>query len=148
MINEIDRLEKAIIFTTKLLSGQKDKSGNPAIEHPISVMVLVSSYSEKVVAILHDVMEDTDLTVEDIEKEVPLSEKEKEALVLLTHKKYEPYIDYIQKIKDSGNSIAFIVKGADVIRNKGRDRSFLPEKDQIRLLNKYNIALKILGISQ
>ena len=108
----------------------------------------VRTYSEKVVAILHDVMEDTNLTIEDIEKEVPLSNTEKEALILLTHEKYTPYVDYVQKIKDSGNSIAFIVKSADIIRNKGRDRSFLPERDQVRLLNKYNNALKIMDISQ
>src|SRR2546430_1849081 len=68
-MNAPDLLDKAIQIATQAHQGQKDRCGQPYIMHPIRVMNRVNGVEEKMVAILHDVVEDTDWTFEQLRKE-------------------------------------------------------------------------------
>lgn len=105
--------QEALKFIAKKHAGQKRRNGNPYIIHPIRVSQEVHSDTEKVVALLHDVVEDTETTVEEISQvfghEVAL------AVEALTHRDDEPWLDYISRVKK--NPIALVVKIADISDN-------------------------------
>lgn len=134
-------LEKAIKIATTAHAGQTDKGGNPYISHPMRLMENVESVDEKIVAVLHDVVEDTEVTFADLEKEgVP--QVCIDALKLLTHEKDVPYMDYVKSI--SSNEIATSVKIADLKDNSDLSRlESITEKDIARV-EKYSKALSIL----
>jgi len=105
--------KKALEFITRKHQGQKRRNGNPYIIHPIRVSQEVFSENEKIVALLHDVIEDTNTTIEEVEK---LFGKEvSEAVEAITHRKGESYHDYILRVKE--NYIATAVKIADISDN-------------------------------
>jgi (p)ppGpp synthase/HD superfamily hydrolase len=62
------RLENAIIFATEAHRGQVDRSGSPYILHPLRLMCLQQNDTERIIAILHDVVEDTNYTLNDLRK--------------------------------------------------------------------------------
>ena len=93
---------KAIKVAFKAHEGQLDKTGLPYILHPIHVAEQMKDEDSCVAAILHDVIEDTDITLEDLRKE-GFTEKQLEAVALLTHDLSVDYMDYI--IQLSGNPI-------------------------------------------
>ena len=133
--------KKAMKIAFDAHQGQVDKAGIPYIYHPIHLAEQMETEEECIVAILHDTVEDTNLTFEDLEKD--FSSTIIEALKLLTHEESEPYIDYIMKIKD--NQIARKVKLADLNHNSDTTRlDTLTEKD-IKRNEKYKGALKILS---
>ena len=120
--------------------GQLDKSGVPYVYHPIHLAEQMKTEEECIVALLHDVVEDTDITFEQLEKE--FSANVIQALRLLTHDKSVDYMDYVRKIKD--NPIAKNVKLADLHHNSDVTRlDKMSEKDKLRN-KKYNEAMKIL----
>lgn len=134
-------LKKAIRIATKAHEGQVDKSGVDYINHPLKVMDSVSSIEAKIIAVLHDTIEDTTVTLEFLRNE-GFSDKVLEALVLLTHKRSTPYLEYIEEIKK--NELATEVKIADLIHNLDVSRlKIITEKDNERLI-KYRKALEIL----
>lgn len=136
MINYI----KALIIMFKAHKGQKDKAGRAYIFHPLKVSFEVKTQDAKIVALLHDVLEDSNYTIEDLDF---LTEKQKYSLNLLSHKKYEPYFDYIEKIKHNG--IAKEVKLSDLRHNSNLKRlKNITEKDLERV-KKYKKAIEILG---
>jgi (p)ppGpp synthase/HD superfamily hydrolase len=140
----MQRLEKAIMLATYAHMDQLDKKGFPVILHPLFVMHLVISESEKIVAVLHDVMEDTEITLDIIQCIVDLTPEEAAALVALTHKKGERYTDYIRRVKTAG-PLATIVKIADVMHNSSEARLVgLPPEARERLEKKHAAANKIL----
>lgn len=105
--------QQALIFITKAHAGQKRRNGNPYIIHPIRVSQEVHSDLEKVVALLHDTVEDSTATNEQI-KEL-FGEEVAIAVEALTHRKDEPYTDYIARVKV--NPVAMAVKIADISDN-------------------------------
>lgn len=120
--------------------GQMDKSGIPYIYHPIHLAEQMDTEEECIVALLHDVVEDTDITFEQLQKE--FSKEVIEALKLLTHDSSMEYMEYIRKLKD--NPIAKKVKKADLRHNSDKTRlKDITEKDKIRN-EKYHEAMKIL----
>lgn len=120
--------------------GQMDKSGVPYIYHPIHLAEQMETEQECIVALLHDVVEDTNVTFEQLEEE--FSEEIIEALKLLTHDSSVEYMDYIIKIKN--NPIAKKVKQADLRHNSDETRiQHMTQKDKIRN-EKYYKAMKIL----
>ncbi len=137
-------LDECIVFAVRKHSGQLDKVGLPYIYHPLRVMMdpTICTDERKCVAILHDVLEDTDTTKEEIlelTQSVPITH----AVVLLTHPLNEPNITYWQRIRT--DSVALAVKIADIKDNMSPARmSCLPIKDQERLRKKYTKALEIL----
>lgn len=131
---------KAINIAYNAHMGQMDKSGIPYIFHPVHLAEFMDTEDECIVALLHDVVEDTDVTFEELEKE--FSNTVIEALKLLTHDKSIPYLEYVKKLKD--NPIAKNVKIADITHNSDTTRlNHLTPKDIIRN-EKYKKALKIL----
>lgn len=121
--------------------GQLDKSGVPYVYHPIHLAEQMKTEDECIVALLHDVVEDTDITFEQLEEE--FSNTVIQALKLLTHDKSVEYMDYVRNLKD--NPIARNVKLADLHHNSDVTRlDEMSEKDKLRH-KKYSEAIRILS---
>ena len=137
----MELLSKAIIIATKAHDGQLDKADKPYILHPLRVMINVNSIDMKIIAILHDVLEDSELTVKDLLNE-GFSKEIIEAIEYLTRKETESYMDFIKRCKN--NYLAKIVKLADLEDNSDLSRIENPtEKDYIRV-RKYKKAINEL----
>lgn len=126
-------------------SGVKDKQGEPYILHPIRVMMGVQSEQARIVGVLHDVVEDTVVTLDDI-RAGGVSDDVLTALALVTHAKGQPYSDYVIACK--ANEIARQVKLSDLRDNSNLNRLLLrPEKfdtDTARML-KYVLSFRFLN---
>ena len=123
----------------KVHSRQKDKAGKLYIFHPLNVSFGVKSKDAKIVALLHDVIEDSEYTINYLDF---LSDKQKQSLRLLTHRKEEPYFQYINRIKS--NDIAKEVKLSDLMHNSNLSRlKVITEKD-IKRNEKYKRAIELL----
>ena len=125
-------------------AGVKDRGGKAHILHPLNVMTRVDTKEEKIVAVLHDVVEDTDWTFEALRDE-GFSEIIIEALETVTKKSEdEDYEKFI--LRSRGNEIGRKVKTADLRENLDVTRiGDLVEKD-IERINKYKRALKTLTV--
>ncbi len=106
--------ERAHAFAKRKHAGQLRKDGKPYITHPEAVAAVFDYSAEKVVAILHDVLEDTDATEAEI-RDLGCTDEMLEALRLLTHKEGVPYMDYVKAA--ATNPIARAVKLADLHHN-------------------------------
>ena len=138
-------LERAIGLALEVHRGQIDKAGRPYILHPLRLMVAMTSEEARVVAVLHDVVEDSEATFEDLAA-LGLSEEALAALRLLTHDDDDGseanYFAYVARIK--ANPLALAVKLADLADNLDVSRlPSLTERDS-RRLNKYLKAREIL----
>lgn len=109
---------KAIRIAFEAHKGQIDKSGIPYIFHPYHLAEQMKDEITVCIALLHDVIEDTDVTYEDLAKEFP--KEVMEALDLLTHKEGTDYLDYVRAIKVNPNAKA--VKLADIAHNSDETR--------------------------
>lgn len=141
-------LEGAIWIATLAYSGQKDKSGKDAVLHPLAVMSILEGENDKIAGVLHDVVEDKKIPLEELE-EMGCPRIVIAALKLLTHaegfKKTEvEYINEIQAIIHSGNQIAIDVKWADLTHNSSPDRNPHPNEEDLRRLEKYKISKEML----
>jgi hypothetical protein len=137
-------IEKALQIAARAHEGQTDKEGQPYILHPLRVMNAVESEAEKVVAILHDVIEDTSVTAEDLRSE-GFDEVVLTALDCVTHRQDEPYADYVVRCK--GDQIGRRVKLADLEDNARLSRALLrPDRIEpdVARLRKYLLAYKFL----
>ena len=99
-----------------------DETGRPNSLHPLTVGSRGTTKDERITGYLHDLVEDTSVTWEDLEKHF-VPKRIIEALKLLTHDKTKPYEKYIQGIIDSGNELALITKARDLEHNIQRDDS-------------------------
>ena len=137
-------LERAIQIAATAHAGVKDRGGKAYILHPLNVMMRVDTDEEKIVAVLHDVVEDTDWTFEALRDE-GFSEIIIEALETVTKKsENEDYEKFI--LRSRGNEIGRKVKTADLRENLDVTRiGDLVEKD-IERINKYKRALKTLTV--
>lgn len=136
---------KAMQIAYNAHQGQYDLSGVPYIFHPYHVAEQMDDEFTTCAALLHDVAEDTDITIEQLAEDFPAPVIE--ALRLLTHSKNEDYFEYVSKIRD--NPIAKAVKLADIAHNSDQSRvqhssAVTPEKLE-HWQNKYEKAKKILG---
>lgn len=121
--------------------GQVDKGGLPYIFHPYHLAESMDDEISCCAALLHDVVEDTDVTMEDLAKEFP--EEVIDVLKLLTHRKGVPYFDYVRKIKD--NPIAVKIKLADIAHNSDQSRCpGLTEEQLAYFRSKFEKAKAIL----
>ena len=139
----MSQLEKAIVLATTAHQGQTDKGGHPYILHPLRIMMRMKSEDEMIVAVLHDVIEDTTITYEDLEKE-GFASSIIESITALTRKPSEDYMDFINRCKQ--NEIARKVKMQDISDNMNLSRMGdmdLTDKDYSRQ-KKYAKALRIL----
>lgn len=134
-------LEIAIRVAVNAHCGQVDKGNEPYILHPLRLMHNVDSLEEKIVAVLHDVVEDSNYEFYDLVN-ASIPEVCIEALKLLTHDKNVSYMDYIKRI--STNPLAKAVKLADLKDNSDLSRlKEVTEKDKDRL-KKYQSAIEYL----
>ncbi len=122
--------------------NQQAKSGMPYVFHPFHLAEQMKDEDTTVAALLHDVIEDTDYTVEDIRK-MGFSSNVTEALVLLTHDSSVPYTEYIEKIKT--NRIATAVKRADLAHNSDLSRLDTVDEKAVERTEKYRQAMALLG---
>lgn len=100
-----------------------DRSGSPCILHPITVGMMGKTDEERCAGFLHDVVEDSDMTFDDLLNQgIPAGIVN--ALRLLTHEKGTPYMDYVQRIIDSNNPIALNVKFNDLTHNLARGKAY------------------------
>lgn len=138
-------LERAIEIATEAHRGQKDKAGNDYIEHPLRVMAVGRSINERIVGVLHDVVEDSDWTFERLASE-GFSAEVIDALRCVTKlSESEPYDKFIARIKR--NPLAVAVKINDLTDNMDiRRLPYLSDKD-VKRLKKYLKAYKqLIGV--
>lgn len=135
-------LERAIQIATEAHKGQLDKAGRDYIGHPLRVMAMGKTEDEKIVGVLHDVIEDTDWTFEMLEAE-GFSREVIEALRCVTKlAENENYDDFIERVKK--NPLAVAVKINDLTDNMDiRRLPYLSDKD-VKRLKKYLKAYKKL----
>ena len=120
--------------------GQFDKAGVPYIFHPVHLAEQMDTEEECIVALLHDVVEDTEVTFEDLEKE--FSKTIIDAIRLLTHDKSVDYMEYVKNLKS--NTIARKVKLADLRHNSDSTRLIKITDKDIERINKYKRAIELL----
>ena len=116
-------IDDAVDLATRTFFGLRDLDGNPQILHALAVGMAGETKNEKIVGFLHDVVEDSPTTLEDL-KVYGYSDEVVEAVGLLTHdKKAISYDDYIAKIGFSGNDLAIKVKIHDLKHNIARGKA-------------------------
>ena len=139
METNISQIEVALEIAMKAHKGQRDLDGMPVILHPLTVALKGNNESEIVAGLLHDVVEDTDWTFDDL-LEAGIKPEVVDVLRLLTHSKDEPYMDYVQRIADSHNPIAINVKCNDLEHNLDRGR----RGDHLKQVAKHTAALQLI----
>ena len=136
-------LERAIAIAAEAHAGQKDRGGAPYILHPIRLMIQMDSEDAMMTAVLHDVVEDSVWTLDDLRKE-GFSNEVLNAVDCLTHRdeEGEDYWDYIQRA--GSDPIAIKVKLSDLVDNLNLGRlNEVTEKDEKRF-DRYRKAQEML----
>ena len=139
-----DLLFKTLELVLRVFDDKVDKGGLPYFNHLFKVYGGVSSYEEKIIALLHDIVEDTNITYDDL-KEFGYDNNIIDALKILTKNKGEYYPDYIERIINSNNKLALDVKLSDLKHNMDITRIKNPTvNDYERISKRYEPAyLKI-----
>lgn len=130
-------LDKAILIASTAHQGQMDKAGEPYILHPLRVMLTRRTETERICAVLHDVIEDTNITLDYLKNE-GFSENILSVLDALTRRKNETYDEFIDRILR--NKIACYVKLADLSDNMDLTRIANPTKKDYKRIEKYRKA--------
>jgi (p)ppGpp synthase/HD superfamily hydrolase len=140
----VSTLERAIRIAAQAHEGQTDKDGQPYILHPLRVMNSVEGLEAKMAAALHDVVEDSSTTLDDLRREgfgAPILE----AVSRLTRRRDQPYADYVVACK--ANAVARRVKLADLEDNARPSRAILrPDRlePDLARMRRYLLAYKFL----
>jgi len=134
-------LEKAIQIALHAHMGQKDLNGQPYILHPLRVMMRLSLLHDQITAVLHDVIEDSDMTL-DYLQEQGFNDDILHAVQCITKKNDEPYDSYLTRVRQ--NPIALRVKIADLEDNMDIRRMSSVKPRDIERLNKYLRAQNLL----
>lgn len=137
--------------------GQKDLDGKPAVLHPVAVGLMGSNDAEIKTGFLHDVVEDSDLTIDDLRRK-GVDGEVLAALELLTHDKGADYFEYVRGIADSGNMTAIHTKINDLKHNLARGmKTYLramemndtEKAERLAVINgKHRQALEIFGVAE
>ena len=133
--------KKAMKLCFAAHKDQVDKSGMPYVFHPFHVAEQMTDELSTVTALLHDVVEDTPYTLEDL-RQMGFPEPVLAALALLTHGEDVPYLDYVAQIK--ANPIARAVKLADLRHNSDLSRLSQVDAAALERVEKYKKAMEIL----
>ena len=134
--------KKALKLCFEAHKDQLDKSGMPYVFHPFHLAEQMDTEDTTVAALLHDVVEDTDYTFEDLVS-MGFSEEVITALRLLTHDDATPYMEYVAAVKS--NPIAKAVKIADLKHNSDTTRLEVIDERAAKRVEKYASALALLG---
>lgn len=131
----------AIKISFEQHKDQKDKTGLPYVYHPFHLAEQMNDENSTCVALLHDVIEDTDMTFEDLEQ-YGFNQEIINALKLLTHDENVSYMDYVKEIKN--NEIAKKVKLADLKHNSDLTRLDVINEYDLERVKKYQQAIEYL----
>ncbi len=141
-----DMTIKAMNLAYTAHHGQKDRGGVPYVFHPYHLAEQMEDEISATAALLHDVVEDTDITLEQLREEFP--PEVTEAVDLLTHRDEVPYLDYVRNLRK--NPVAVKVKLADLVHNSDPQRKPLPGTEEPEVtaerLEKYEKAKQILNL--
>lgn len=137
-----DMTKKALKLCFEAHKEQVDKSGLPYVFHPFHLAEQMESEETTVVALLHDVVEDTNYTIEDLTA-MGFDKAVTDAIALMTHAGGVDYMDYVRAIK--GNPIAKAVKLADLTHNSDLSRLDIIDEKALQRVKKYKEAIKILS---
>lgn len=135
-------LERAIAIAAEAHAGQMDKAGQPYILHPLRVMLGAKTHDERVVAVLHDVVEDSDWTIEDL-TEKGLTKVQAAALDAVTRKEDETYTEFVERA--GKNEVGRAVKILDLHDNCDLARIGKPTESDHDRIKKYKAALATLS---
>ncbi|MBL0843120.1 HD domain-containing protein [Pseudomonas mediterranea] len=135
-------LEKAIAISARAHEGQTDKGGSPYILHPLKVMLRLAHHDERIVAVLHDVVEDTRVTLADLRNE-GFSEAVLAAIDSLTKREGETYQAFIERA--GRDPLARRVKLADLAENSDLSRLDRPSQNDLERVEKYRKAAEYLS---
>ena len=147
MINEVrimiytQKTKKALKLCFEAHKKQVDKSGMPYVFHPFHLAEQMQTEETTVVALLHDLVEDTDYTIEDL-KSMGFDKNITDAIALMTHADDVPYMDYVREIKK--NPIAKVVKLADLKHNSDLTRLDVIDEKALGRREKYLKAIALL----
>ena len=133
-------VKKAKFLAEKYHMHQSDKSGEPYFLHPAAVAAQLETDAEKCVGYMHDLLEDTDIDADVIERN--FSQEVFAAVKTLTHAEGEDYFDYIARVKQ--NPLATRVKLADLAHNSDMSRLKVVTERDVARLEKYKKAKQIL----
>jgi len=131
-------LEKAILIAVQAHAGAKDKAGEAYILHPLRMMMKMRTESERIVAVLHDVVEDSDWTIERLRDE-GFTEEILTAVDHLTKRPGEDYEDFVRRAVR--NPLALPVKIADLEDNLDQTRIKEPTEQDSARIARYRKAL-------
>ena len=132
---------KALRLCYEAHKGQYDKSGVPYVFHPLHLAEQMDDEDSIVAALLHDVVEDTDYSLEDLRR-MGFPPRALEAVALLTHDPAEPYLDYVARVKT--NPLAKAVKLADLRHNSDLSRIDRVTRRDLDRVEKYAAAIRLL----
>jgi (p)ppGpp synthase/HD superfamily hydrolase len=134
----MELLERAISIALRVHAGQTDRYGSPYILHPLYVMLQMDTEAEMAAAVLHDVLEDSETTLNDLRRE-GFPEEILEAVRLMTHDKDTiSYQEYVTRLKP--NRIARKIKLADLRHNMDIRRMDRVRQEDMARLEKYRAA--------
>lgn len=136
-----EKTKKALKLCFEAHKDQVDKSGIPYVFHPFHLAEQMETEETTIVALLHDVVEDTEYTLEDIAK-MGFGDNVIKAISLLTHDNDTDYMDYIREIKN--NPVAKAVKLADLKHNSDLSRLDTVDEKALKRREKYLEALELL----
>ena len=131
-------IDIALAIAKKAHAGQVDKAGVDYIQHPLYVASQVKTEQEKAVALLHDVIEDSDVTADDLLAS-GLSNEVVTAVQILTKKKGQSYQEYLEKVKS--NNLARVVKLADLKHNSDLSRLKSVTNTDYERVKKYKLRI-------
>ncbi|MDO4478680.1 MAG: HD domain-containing protein [Lachnospiraceae bacterium] len=134
-------VELAHGIATKAHEGQVDKAGKPYIDHPVHVASRLETDEEKAVGLLHDVIEDTSITADDLLK-AGIPQNVVDAIKAMTHPDHLDYFEYLKELKQ--NPLAVKVKIQDLLHNSDLSRIEKPTAKDFARLEKYKKALAFL----
>jgi len=141
-MNEIEALDLAIKLASQYHYGSVDKSGQPYILHPLAVMNKMNSYVEKIVAVLHDVVEDTQFTLLELKYE-GFSDEIIEAVDAISRREGESAKKYYERIMN--NTIAIKVKISDLEHNMSMSRLLVVTEKDLNRVRYYHSRWKMLN---
>ena len=136
-----DKTKNAMKLCFEAHKDQVDKSGMPYVFHPFHVAEQMKDEVTTIVALLHDVVEDTKYTLDDIAAR-GFGQDVVDALALMTHDKNVPYLEYVAKLKN--NPVARAVKLADLAHNSDPTRLDVVDEKAEERFEKYKKAIEIL----
>ena len=134
--------KKALKLCFQAHKDQVDKSGMPYVFHPFHLAEQMRDEDTTIVALLHDVVEDTDYTLSDLQ-EMGFPAQVCDAISMMTHDPAIPYLDYVTMLRN--NTIARAVKLADLRHNSDLTRLDVVDDKALRRVEKYRKAIAILA---